>query len=271
MRRSADENLAGFHPTMTTRYRDRLAGRTVLVTGASSGIGAHWARLAAAAGARVVLCARRADALDHVAADIAGSGGTTVCVAMDVASEPSVVAAYDAAERAFGQVDTILVNAGTTSSARATELSVEEFDRVMAVNLRGVFLTAREGARRLLAGGSADRGRMVLTSSVTAFKPDPGLSAYAASKAGVIQLGKVLAREWIRSGINVNMICPGYIATDINRDWFDSEAGQRQVGSFPRCRLMDLEDLDEVLLFLASDGARATTGAVITVDDGQSL
>jgi len=256
---------------MTDRHANRLAGRVVLVTGASSGIGAHWARMAATAGARVVLAARRADALDQVAADIAGAGGTAMAVAMDVADEASVVAAYDAAERAFGLVDTIVVNAGTTASARAVDLGLAEFDRVQAVNLRGVFLTAREGARRLLASDHADRGRVVITASVTAFKPDPGLSAYAASKAGAVQMGKVFAREWARSGICVNMICPGYIATDLNAEWFEGEAGRKQMLGFPRRRLMTLEDLDEVLLFLASDGARATTGAVITVDDGQSL
>jgi len=256
---------------MTNRYANRLAGRVSLVTGASSGIGAHWARVVAAAGARVMLAARRADTLDQVAADIAEAGGTAMGAAMDVGDEDSVVAAFDAAERAFGLVDTIIVNAGTTASARAVDLDLAEFDRVQAVNLRGVFLTAREGARRLLASDRADRGRIVITSSITAFKPDPGLSAYAASKAGAVQMGKVFAREWARSGINVNMICPGYIATDLNAEWFEGEAGRKQMQSFPRRRLMELEDLDEVLLFLASDGARATTGTVITVDDGQSL
>ena len=250
-----------------------LAGRVALLTGASSGIGARWARLLAAAGASVVLCARRADQLDTVVADIASAGGKAFAVATDVTDEASVIAAYDAAERVFGTVDTIVANAGVSGEGRADLQPVEVIDQTVAVNLRGVFLTAREGARRLMAAGSSEhgRGRIVITSSMAAVDVGAGLAAYSATKAGVLQMGKVMARDWIRQGINVNMICPGYIKTELNGEWFESEAGAKQVAGFPRRRLMDESDLDVALLWLASDLSRSVTGTAIIVDDGQSL
>ena len=256
---------------MVGKPGERLAGRVALVTGASSGIGAHLARVLALAGASVALCARRSDALADVCREIEQAGGRAVAVTMDVSDEASVVAGFDAAEAAFGTVDTIIANAGITVGGRTVDQPIEEFDRVIAINLRGAFLTAREGARRLLAKPAPERGRVVLIASVTANKVDPGLAAYSASKAGVVQMGKVMAREWSRMGINVNMILPGYIRTDLNRDWFDTEGGAKQVAGFARRRLMEPGDLDEALLFLTSDGARAVTGAVLTIDDAQSL
>ncbi|MET0137117.1 MAG: SDR family NAD(P)-dependent oxidoreductase [Sphingobium sp.] len=250
-----------------------LSGRVVLLTGASSGIGARWARLLAGAGASVVLCARRAAQMDGIVADIAAAGGKAIAVATDVADEASVIAAYDAAEKAFGTVDTIIANAGVSGEGRAEVQPIEVFDQTIAINLRGVFLTAREGARRLMATGSRDhqRGRIVITSSITAFDVSAALPTYSATKAAVIQMGKVMARDWIRQGINVNMICPGYIKTEINGEWFETEAGARQIAGFHRRRLMEESDLDVSLLWLASDLSRGVTGASITVDDGQSL
>ena len=139
--------------------------------------------------------------------------------------------------------------------------------------MKGAFLTAREGARRMMAAGSKEtgRGRVVLIASIGAFNVLPGLAAYCASKAAVLQMGKVLAREWATRGVNVNIVCPGYIQTELNADWFASEGGQRQVAGFPRRRLMDESDLDAVVTYLASDAARAVTGSAFTVDDGQGL
>lgn len=250
-----------------------LAGRVALVTGASSGLGEHFARILAASGAKLVLAARRTDRLDVVAQEIIAAGGAAIAVALDVTDEASTIAAYDAAEAAFGTVDTIIANAGMNSEARAIDLAVDEFDRLMAVNLRGPFLTAREGARRLIAGGSREtqRGRIVITASITASAIEPGLAAYSASKAGVQQLGKVLAREWVRMGVNVNMICPGYIRTEINGDWFDSDAGGKRIARFNRRRLGQQGDLDAMLLYLASDASGGVTGSSFTIDDGQSL
>ncbi|WP_174290956.1 SDR family NAD(P)-dependent oxidoreductase [Sphingomonas bacterium] len=256
-----------------TDFGPDLTGRVALVTGASSGLGARFAQTLAAAGAKVVLAARRADRLASQCAAIEAEGGAAIAVEMDVADEASTIAAYDAAEAAFGTVDTIVANAGMNIEAAAVDVSVADFDRLMAVNVRGPFLTAREGARRLIAAGSRERqhGRIVLITSITAFKVDVGLAPYSATKAGVAQMGKVLARDWIRQGINVNMIAPGYIRTEINQEWFDTPQGAAQIARFHRRRLLEASDLDAALLFLCSDSARGVTGTSITVDDGQSL
>ena len=248
-----------------------LSGRTLLVTGASSGLGRRFAKIAADAGARVVVAARRADRLASLVAEI--GAGRAVAVSMDVESEASVIAGYDAAEKAFGPVDTVIANAGMNSEALATDLPIDEFDKVMAVNVRGVFLTAREGARRMMAHGSkaSGKGRIVLISSIGAVKLLPGLAAYCASKAAVVMMGKAMAREWVNRGVNLNIVCPGYIETEINSDWFKSEGGKKQMAGFPRRRLMEESDLDAVIGYLCSDAARAVTGSVFTIDDGQTL
>lgn len=258
---------------MTEGFKFDLTGRVALVTGASSGIGARFAALLAGSGASVVLAARRADRLEAAVRRIVEMGGRAIAVAMDATDEASTIAAYDAAEAAFGAVDTIVANAGTSGAGGALDLPVEAFDDVMALNLRGSFLTAREGARRLIAAGSEERGhgRVILTASLTATAVEPGLSAYSASKAGVVQLGRVLAREWVRKGVNVNMLCPGYIHTEINAEWFDSEGGRKQIASFARRRLMGENSLDALMLFLASDASAYVTGSAFPVDDGQGL
>jgi NAD(P)-dependent dehydrogenase (short-subunit alcohol dehydrogenase family) len=250
-----------------------LAGRTALVTGASSGLGAHFARTLAAAGANVILAARRTDRLAALQAELTAAGARAISVAMDVGDEGSTIAAYDAAQAAFGEVHTVIANAGTNAEGPVVNLSVQAFDDLMAVNLRGVFLTVREGGKRMMAAGSRQRqhGRIIIISSLAATAIEPGLAAYSASKAAVLQFGRVLARDWIREGINVNMICPGYIRTEINAAWFDTEGGARQIAKFPRRRLMLETDLDGPLLFLASDASRAVTGTAFTIDDGQSL
>lgn len=251
----------------------RLDGRTIIVTGASSGLGAHFARILAASGANVVLAARRIERLAALRDAIARDGGRAIAVAMDVSDEASTIAAYDAAEAAFGPVSSVIANAGVNAETPTIDLPVAEFDQLMAVNLRGVFLTAREGAKRMIAAGSRERenGRIVIISSITAQTVSPGVAAYSASKAGVLQMGRVFARDWARRGISVNMICPGYVPTEINGDWLQGDFGKQAVASWPRKRLMQETDLDAMLLFLASDAARAVTGAVFTIDDGQSL
>ena len=247
-----------------------MTGRSVLVTGASSGLGRRFARVLAASGAKVALAARRTDRLEALVDEI---GANAVAVRMDVQDEASVIAGFDAAQAALGPIDSVIANAGMNSKGMATDVPVEEFTRVLDVNVKGAFLTAREGARRMIAAGSKDsgRGRIVLIASIGAFNVLPGLAAYCASKAAVLQMGKVMAREWANRGVNVNIVCPGYIQTELNADWFASEGGQRQVAGFPRRRLMDESDLDAVVAYLASDAARAVTGSVFTVDDGQTL
>ena len=245
-----------------------LSGRTILITGASSGLGTHFARIAAKAGAKVAVAARRLDRLEALAKE---TGGTAV--AMDVEDEASIVAGFAAAEKALGPIDGVIANAGMNVRSAALDLKAEDFDRIMRVNLRGVFLTAREGARRMIAAGSKEsgRGRVLLIGSLGARKVLPGIAAYCTSKAGVVMLGKALAREWANQGINVNVLCPGYIATELNETWLASESGQKLVQGFPRRRVMRAEDLDATVLHLMSDASRAITGAAFDLDDGQGL
>lgn len=228
----------------------RLAGRTVLITGASSGIGARFARIVAAEGAAVVIGARRIDRLEALRDAIVADGGKALAVSLDVADEASTIAAYDAAEAVFGPVDGVVANAGVTTEGLAADISVEDFDQVFAVNVRGVFLTAREGARRMRTAGVAERGRIVVVSSITAKMVTPGVTAYSASKAAVSHLGRHLAREWARTGPNVNNLCPGYIKSELAGDWFDTEGGHKQMSKWPRRRILDKDALDPMLIYL---------------------
>lgn len=243
-------------------------GRVVLVTGGSSGIGAHAARRLATAGARVAIGARRADRLAAMAAEITAAGGACMTVDLDVQEEASVIAACDAVEARFGGIDTVVAAAGISRPGAAIRQDIAAFDETIRVNLRGAFLTARETAGRMIARQQAD-GRILLVASVGAHNVLPGVAAYCASKAGVAMLGRSLALEWARHGIAVNTLCPGYVRTEMNDDWFSSDAGSKQIAAFPRRRLMPLEALDPMILELTGQGAQFTTGAVITVDDGQ--
>ncbi|MEN9683879.1 MAG: hypothetical protein RLZZ427_1630 [Pseudomonadota bacterium] len=247
-----------------------LTGRIALITGASSGFGAHFARLFVREGARVVIGARRTDRIAALADEL---GDAALPVAMDVNDEASIIAAYDAAEAAFGTVDTVVANAGISAAGRATEVSAADIAGVMGTNFTGVYLTAREGAKRMLAAGfrESERGRIVLIGSITAELTAQGDAAYAASKAGVAHLGRQFAREWVRQGINVNTIQPGYIQTEIAGDWFQTEGGAKQINAFHRRRMCPIEALDAPLVFLCSDASRHVTGATLTVDDGQVL
>lgn len=250
-----------------------LTGRTALVTGASSGFGAHWAKLLASAGARVVLTARRTERLNALQQEIVAAGGMAHAVALDVTNEAAIIAAYDEAERHFGTVDTIIANAGTASDHSSADMPADEFDAIIGTNLRGVFLTVREGARRLIAAGSAEtgRGRVVVISSITARKIYPGTAAYSSSKAAVAHMARVLAREWARQGININTILPGYFRTEMTDELFETGAGDHLVKSFPRRRLGLTSDMDVPLLFFASDLSAHVTGSELVIDDGQSL
>lgn len=248
----------------------RLAGRVALITGASSGLGAHFAEVFVREGAKVAIGARRVDRVQALADRL---GDAALPLAIDVTDEASIIAAYDAAEAAFGTVNTIVANAGQSNAGRATDVTEAALRSTIDVNFTGVFLTAREGARRLIAAGAREQGhgRIVLIGSITAHMTAQGDSAYGASKAAVAHLGRNLAREWVRSGINVNVIQPGYIQTEINGDWFETEGGRAQIAGWHRRRLMPIDSLDEMLLFFASDAAQHVTGSVIDVDDGQSL
>lgn len=251
----------------------QLKGRTCLITGASSGLGAHFSRTMSTAGARVVLAARRLDRVQDLAKEIRATGNEAFPVAMDVSDEKSVIAAFDAAETAFGPVDTIIANAGVSAPGRSTEISIESMRSVLDTNVLGVLLTAREGARRMIAAGSRDdgRGRILLIGSITAEMTGQGETIYSASKAAVAHMGRNLAKEWARLGVNVNVIQPGYIQTELSGDWFKSEAGLAQISGFNRRRLQPISSLDAPLLYLCSDESAYTTGGLFTIDDGQLL
>lgn len=251
----------------------QLAGRVCLITGASSGLGAHFARLVSGAGAKVVLAARRVDRVQALADEIIAGGGQACPVAMDVSDEASVIAAFDTAEAAFGTVDTIIANAGVSAPGRSTDVTVEAMRSILDTNILGVLLTAREGARRLIAAGSRDseRGRIVLIGSITAEMTGQGETLYSASKAAVAHMGRNLAKEWVRLGVNVNVIQPGYIQTELSGGWFQSDGGLAQIAGFNRRRLQPIESLDGPMLYLCSDASAHTTGATFTLDDGQIL
>jgi NAD(P)-dependent dehydrogenase (short-subunit alcohol dehydrogenase family) len=246
-----------------------LSGQVVVVTGASGGLGEHFARLLAREGAAVALTARRLDRVEALAADIASGGGAAMALALDVTDAAAIGPALDQVQARLGSITTLINNSGVGGEGMALDVSVEDWDNAFQVNVRGTFLAAREAARRMIAAGV--RGRIVNIASIAGHTVLPGLSAYCASKAAVEMLTRSLAREWARRGIAVNALCPGYIETDINSDWFKTEGGQKQLKGFPRRRLMDAGDLDAALLMLVGPAADAITGSVLTIDDGQSL
>ena len=248
-----------------------LEGRPVLISGASSGLGARMARVAAAAGAKVIAGARRTEKLADLVAEIEAAGGQAMAVPLDVNDEASVEAAFDLAERRFGAVLGVVANAGINVEGRALDIDVGDFDRVFATNVRGVFLTTCTAARRLQKAGLAHDGRIVVISSITAKVQTSGTAVYSSSKAAVSHLARCLAKEWARKGPNVNIVSPGYIRTELTGDWFDSPGGARQIEGWPRRRLVEDDALDAILLYLLSADSRNVTGADFTVDDGQSL
>jgi len=250
-----------------------LEGRVAVVTGASGGLGLHFARLLASAGASVALMARRRALIEAAADEIVSGGGRAIALALDVADASAIGPALDAAEGALGPLSIMVNNAGVSGEGLALEITPEAWDACFAVNVRGVFIGSREAARRMLANGEAEAGhaRIINIASIGAHTVLPGLAAYCASKAAVAQLTRVLAREWARPQIAVNALCPGYIETELNADWFASEGGQKQLKGWPRRRMMEETDLDTAVLMLAGPAARAITGSVLTLDDGQSL
>ncbi|MGB6618990.1 MAG: glucose 1-dehydrogenase [Xanthobacteraceae bacterium] len=246
-----------------------LHGRVALVTGASSGLGARFAEVLAENGASVVLAARRADRLAALKARIEKSGGRALVTEADVRDRAAMRAAFDAAEQAFGTVTILVNNAGVVSSGRAVELAEEEWRRILSTNLDAVFFCAQEAARRMLAAGTG--GAIVNIASVLGFGVDKGVIAYATAKAGVIQLTKALALELAFEGIRVNAIAPGWIVTELNRDYLQSARGAALKREIPIGRFGEERDLDGPLLLLVSDAGRFITGATIVADGGQMV
>jgi 3-oxoacyl-[acyl-carrier protein] reductase len=244
-----------------------LRGQVALVTGASSGLGVRFAQCLAENGAAVVLVARRADRLAAVKAGIEKAGGRAMAIEADVRERAAMQAAFDAAEKTFGTVTILVNNAGVAHSGRAVEMPEEEWRRLLSTNLDAVFFWAQEAARRMLASGKG--GAIVNIASVLGLGVAKGVVAYATAKAGVIQMTKALALELAFKGIRVNAIAPGWIVTDLNRDYLQSEKGQALQREIPIGRFGEARDLDGPLLLLVSDAGRFVTGATIVADGGQ--
>jgi NAD(P)-dependent dehydrogenase (short-subunit alcohol dehydrogenase family) len=243
-----------------------LAGRVALVTGASGGLGRHFGCVLHAAGASVALAARQADA---VAADAAGLGDRAMTVALDVTDARSIAAALEAVEARFGTCDLLVNNAGIAATKPFLDHDAADWDRVMAVDLRGAFVTAQAAAQRMVAAGVP--GAVVNIASILGARVIPGVASYSAAKAGLVHLTRQMAVELARHRIRVNAIAPGYVTTDINRAFFASEAGQALIRRIPQRRLGTVEDLTGPLLLLASDAGAHMTGSVVTVDGGHSV
>lgn len=242
-----------------------LAGRIAFVTGASSGLGQHFTRVLAKAGAKVAIGARRLDRLTTLAAEI---GSAVLPVELDVADEASIDRAVERVVGHFGRLDILANNAGIVVAKAALDLSAADWDATMSTNLRGAFLMAQAAARRMSATGG---GSIVNTASIAGLRTGGHLAAYAASKAGLLHLTRNLAMEWARLGIRVNALAPGYIETDLNGDFFATKAGEDVIRRIPQRRLGRLEDLDGPLLLLAGDASRYMTGSVLVVDGGHSI
>lgn len=241
-----------------------LSGKRALVTGASGGLGAHFAKVLAEAGATVALAARRAEACAAHADAIEKAGGKAIAVAMDVGSAASIRHAVTETADRLGGIDILINNAGIAHTIPALDISEDTWDRVIDTNLKGAFLTAQAVARGMQATG----GAIINIASILGLRVSGQVAAYATSKAGLVQLTRALALEWARYGIRVNALCPGYVLTDINRDFFATEAGQAFVKRIPMRRIASPADLDGPLLLLASDAGAYLTGIELPVDGG---
>jgi NAD(P)-dependent dehydrogenase (short-subunit alcohol dehydrogenase family) len=243
-----------------------LAGKTALVTGASSGLGERFAHLLAESGAAVAVAARRIDRLERLAGTIAQSGGRAHPVAMDVTNVESIRAGVAAAEAALGPIDVLVNNSGVSVTARIGDVEEPEYDLVMNTNLKGAFFVAQAVGRSMIAGKRP--GRIVNIASAAGLHPLGQISVYSMSKAGVIHMTRAMALEWGRYDINVNALCPGYIETEINRAYWNTDGGRKLLAKLPRRRVGKPEDLDGLLLLLASNQSGFVNGAVIAADDG---
>jgi 3-oxoacyl-[acyl-carrier protein] reductase len=246
-----------------------LTGRVALVTGASSGLGVRFAEVLAEEGAAVALVARRTDRLAQVEARIEQAGGRAVAIGADVLDRKAMMRAFDRAEQAFGTVTILVNNAGVAHADRAVELAEEEWRRVIGTNLDAVWFWSQEAARRMLASDRS--GAIVNIASVLGFGVAKGTVAYAVAKAGVIQLTKALGLELAFKGVRVNAIAPGWIVTELNRDYLMSEQGAAIKREIPVGRFGEARDLDGALLLLVSDAGRFMAGSTIVVDGGQMV
>jgi NAD(P)-dependent dehydrogenase (short-subunit alcohol dehydrogenase family) len=243
-----------------------LSERHAMVTGASSGLGRHFAGVLAAAGARVSVAARREAAMAQTVDTIRATGADAQSVRMDVTDRGSVEQGFAAAEAQFGPVGVVINNAGVTGTRAALDMTDDDWSSVIDTNLRGTWAVARHAARRMIHHGQG--GSIVNIASILGLRVAGGVAPYAISKAGVVQMTKALALEWARHGIRVNALAPGYVKTDLNDAFFASEAGKALIRRIPQRRLGEARELDGALLLLASDAGSYMTGSVIAVDGG---
>ncbi len=255
-------------------YSIDLSGRVAFVTGASSGLGAQFARTLARAGAAVVLASRRIDKLKDLRAEIEGAGGDAHVIALDVTDHDSIKSAVAHAETEVGSIDILVNNSGVGTTQRIQEVSQEDFDYVFNTNVKGAFFVAQEVGKRMLARaqgaapGTYTGGRIINVASMAGLRPFPQIGVYAMSKAAVVQMTKAMALEWGRFDINVNAICPGYIDTEINHHQWKTEQGHKLVQMLPRKRVGQPRDLDALIVMLCADESHFINGAVISADDG---
>ena len=255
-------------------YSIDLSGRVALVTGASSGLGAQFARTLARAGAGVVLASRRLEKLKELRARIEGEGGDAHVVELDVTDLDSIKAAVAHAETEMGSIDILVNNSGVSTTQRIQDVTLEDYDFIFDTNVKGAFFVAQEVGKRMLARsrgaapGSFTGGRIINIASMAGLKVLPQIGIYCMSKAAVVHMTRAMAVEWGKFGINVNAICPGYIDTEINHHHWQTEQGQKLVNMLPRKRVGSPEDLDALLVMLASDQSHFVNGAVIAADDG---
>ena len=255
-------------------YSLDLSGRVALVTGASSGLGAQFARTLAGAGAAVVLASRRIEMLKTLRAEIEAEGGDAHVVSLDVTSRKSIDKAIESAEKEVGPIDILVNNSGVSTTQRLVDVQEEDFDFVFNTNVRGAFFVAQAVGTRMLARskglapGTFGGGRIINIASMAALRVLPQIGIYCMSKAAMVQMTKAMAVEWGKHGINVNAICPGYIDTEINHPHWQTEQGQKLVNMLPRKRLGQPKDLDALLVMLASPESDFINGAVIAADDG---
>jgi len=250
-----------------------LTGETALVTGASGGLGRHFAGVLARAGARVALAARRRTETERAAAELVANGFAAIPIALDVTDAASVASAFAEVAERLGPVNLLVNNSGVTAPGAAIALEEADWDRVLDTNLKGAWLCAREMARRLIAAGreGAPDAVIINVASIAGLRVAGEMSAYASSKAALIQLTKAMALELARHRIRVNALAPGYVLTDFNRAFFESAAGQTMIKRIPQRRLGNPDDLDGPLLLLASPAGRHMTGSVLVVDGGHSV
>jgi NAD(P)-dependent dehydrogenase (short-subunit alcohol dehydrogenase family) len=246
-----------------------LTGKVAIVTGTTSGLGRRFAQILVDAGAAVVITGRRVERLESLASEIENMGGRALPVQLDVTDVNSIDQCVREVETELGHIDILVNNAGMNVQSAAVDISPEDFDALMSTNMRGAFFMATRVGKRMIERGEG--GNIINIASIGAHTVLPGLASYCMSKAAVAMMTRSLAHEWARHKINVNALCPGFIETELNSEWFASPGGEKQIRGWPRRRLGEERDLDGALLMFASQQGRLMTGSVLTVDDGQSL